>query len=58
MLSLSKHGSPALILRSPSTSSFDRLRMRWRGISKDAGDDIGRELVDSNELENALISAA
>jgi hypothetical protein len=28
--------------------------MRWRGISKDAGDDTERELVDSNGSQNAL----
>jgi hypothetical protein len=27
--------SGILILRNPSTSSFDKLRMRWRGVSKD-----------------------
>jgi hypothetical protein len=27
--------------------------MRWRGISKDAGDDTERELVDSNRWQTA-----
>jgi hypothetical protein len=46
--------SGILILSRPSTSSFDKLRMRWKGVSKDTPH---RVRDDGIEFRKALASA-